>query len=157
MAGIRQVNKREKLIAVLNVSATVPPHAPVASAVIARAVAPRDGKVKGLVVAIAVAGTTPAGSADFKQAVRCRDAGAGGAGTTVITEDAVLGNWATDVLPAAGTRIVAAGLSAAAPLQAGDIIDIHYNETGTVGTAVRATFNIIGILYEAADHLDPTI
>lgn len=157
MSGIRRANIREQLLAVVNVSATVPPHAPGASAVIARAVAPTRGKVKGLVVCIAVAGTTPAGSADFKQALRCRDANAPGTGTTVITDDAVLGDWATDILPAAGTILKALGLASAAALDQGDIIDVHYNETGTLGTAVRATFSIVGIVFEAAAHVDPIL
>lgn len=156
MSGIGQRNKREILLQPVNVSATVPPHAPTSAAVVARCVAPVPGRVKGIAVCIAVAGTA-GNSTDFKQVVRCRDANAPGSGTTVVTSDAVLMdlNLTPDDLPAAGTIRRGMRLSTAADLAQGDIIDIHYSESGTIGTATRATFNIVGVIFEASGHLDP--
>lgn len=154
---IKRQNVKDVGVAPFNVSATVPPHAPTAAAVIARTVAKRPGRVKGLVVCVAVAGT-PGNSTDFKQVVRVRNA-AQGAGTTVITDDAVLAdmNTAPDTLPAAGTILKALGLSSAADVQAGQILEVHYSESGTIGTATRATFSIVDLLYESANHMDSII
>jgi hypothetical protein len=154
MSGIQLKNQNQANEGVLNVSATVPPHAPTSSAVIARYVAPGNGKVF-LVVSVAVAGAV-GNSVDFKQVVRLRNADFPGSGTTIVTNDAIIFNATTGAVDTsvAGTIKQAAFLASAAPVLKGQVVDVHYSETGTIGTATRATFNIVGVIFEAGQHMD---
>lgn len=155
--GIALKNRREILLPFDNVSATVPPHAPTANAVIARAVAPVNGSVRAIGAVVAVVGTR-GNSTDFTQAVRARNAGFAGTGTTIITSDAILRNeaLATAALqdPPAGTKRLGIRLPAAALMLGGQIIDAHYQEGGTQGTATECTFNLLGVMYESVSNLD---
>ena len=157
MGGIRQVNKREVSLSPRNVSASVPPHDPGdTDVVIARTVAPVDGKVKALVIAVAVV-PTAGNSSDFKQTLSVRDAGFGGAGSTIITDVIVIMdlNLTPDFLPAAGTVFIAVGTGAI--VQKGTVLEVYHTATGTVGTANPTEFNIVDLIYEADAHLDSSI
>ena len=152
MSGIQLKNQNQEAGTIVNVSATVPPHAPTAAAVIARVGALGTGKAH-IVVAVAVAGTK-GNSADFKQVVRLRDAGFDGTGTTVITNDAVIADASLAAEPAQGAIVQGLMLASAAPVIKGKIIDIHYSESGTIGTATRATFTVLEVILEPAQHVD---
>jgi hypothetical protein len=157
--GIHLRNLGEEGVNPFNVSATVPPHAPTGDAVIARAVAKVNGRVKGLVVCIATVGVDGT-STDHKQEVFVRNAGFGGAATDQITQKALLKDAslaAPASVPAAGTIFTLAGLSTAADVKKGQIIEVFHDDSGTLGTDVRATFNIVDLIYEASANLDPTI
>jgi hypothetical protein len=75
----------------------------------------------------------------------------------VVTADAVVKDQTLtpDDLPVAGTVRRGSALNIAGNVFGeGHIIDIHYNETGTIGTGTRATFNLLGVLYECATDAD---
>lgn len=157
MGGISLKNLRQVSLAPQNVSASVPPHDPGdTDVVIARAVAPVDGKVRALVAAQAVVPTAGNGSG-FKQTLTVRNAGVGGGGTAVVTDAIVLMDLTPtpDLLPAAGTIFVAVGTGA--QVRKGEILEVFHTATGTIGTANPAEFNIVDIIYEANAHLDSSI
>lgn len=158
--GIAIKNTREYLLSIFNASATVPPHTTTGAAVIARSVAPVSGRVKAVAASVAVVGTRGT-STDFKEGVRCRNAGFAGAGTTVVTGDAVLRDESQPTValqdPPAGTVRVGHRLSSAAVMAQGAIIEYHKTESGTIGTATRCTFNILGAIFEAENNLDFTL
>jgi len=149
-------NVREVNLASGNVSATVPPHVLAASGVVTRYVAPTDGRVKALVAATAAAPT--AGGTNHKQVLRVRNAGYAGSATDVITDDVVAKDETPtpDDLPAVGTVRSASGLNVAANfVKAGQILEVHHNETGTPGGG-DASVNVVAVLFESAYNLDPT-
>ncbi|HKQ98857.1 MAG TPA: hypothetical protein VJV75_13355 [Candidatus Polarisedimenticolia bacterium] len=110
----------------------------------------------GVINTIGVAGN----STDLKCAYRLRDGGYDLAGTTIVTDDLKamdLNLGASDParIPAAGTRIVAGGLSNQAVIEIGSLLHLHYNETGTLGTATRPIMNPVGVVLKAIGNVDP--
>lgn len=152
--GLRPFNQKASLIPIPVVSSTVPPHAPVSNIVVAGFGAPANGRL-AVAVVVAVAGVI-GDSVNAKQTVRLRNAGFDGAGTTVISPDTVLKDSANAIVVAQGTKLIIPMLASAANVKEGEIIQLHHTDAGTVGTGSRATFTILGFVFESVDNMDPT-
>jgi hypothetical protein len=166
MSGIRLVSKNEYFFPWATLLQAVDPTAPGNTTGIARQPTaskildvfgmPFDGIVKALVMVINTVGAA-GNSTDLKCAYRIRNGGLTLAGTTLVTEDALaLDISATpDLIPVAGTRLIAGGLAGQANIPIGSQIHLHYNETGTIGTGTRPIVNPVGLILQAAGNIDP--
>lgn len=164
---IRLVNKNEYMycwqkqpvIAASNPTAVtngLASYAPTASKICDVFGMPFDGNVVGLVLVVNTVGTA-GNSTDLKCAYRMRNGGYDLAGTTVLTEDAVAMDISLtpDLIPVAGTRIVVGALANQAPIPLGSLVHLHYNESGTAGTATRPIVNPVGVILRALGNIDP--
>lgn len=154
---IRGVNTKEALL-IPNVSATVPPHAPTTTATVLRFVMPKSGKLKAVTCIVAAAGTA-GNSTDLKETLKVNKRGVTGAVSAVaISAEVSLVdlNLTPDLILASGTVVNLPGLSGNRAVK-GEICDLVWTETGTLGTATRATFSVLGIEFEADSNISPSV
>lgn len=143
--------KNTKIITIplLNVSATVPPHAPTTTAVVARFTMQKAGVIKRAAAIVAVAGTA-GNSADLKDTLKINKRGVTGAvaAVAVTSEVSLIDVTQTpDLILAAGARVNMEGLPGNHCVE-GEICDVQWTETGTINTGTRPTFNILAIEVE---------
>jgi hypothetical protein len=152
MGGIRQKNKREVEMVSGMLAAAAPPPSTVSSeaVVLARLVAPKDGKVKYAVGYVATVAT--AGGTTHVQGFKIHNGGVAGTGTTLISAVSVPLAKNDTVILAAGSKMVAMGTGA--KVKAGEIIKIVGHESGTPGGS-DVTLNLSNLIFEADDDLDP--
>lgn len=129
---------------------------PTASGILDVLAAPFDLTVRGLVLAIGTVGAA-GNSVTLKCAYRIRNGGNDLSGTTILTKDGIaLDLSATPtVIPVAGTRILAPSVDQPPIIPIGSLIHMHYNETGTLGTATRPIVNPVGLIVRAVNSIDP--
>lgn len=134
------------------------PYAPTTSATVAKFTAPKSGRLKQLTAMVAVAGTA-GNSTDLKETLKLNKCGVTGAVSAVAISNEVSLvdiNLTPDLLLAAGTEVKLLGLSGNR-LVKGEVIDLAWTETGTIGTATRATFTILSMEFEADTNVSATV
>jgi len=137
---------------------TTYPYAPTTTATVTKFTAPKSGKLKQLTAMVAVAGTA-GNSTDLKETLKLNKRGVTGAVAAVaISSEVSLVdiNLTPDLLLAAGAEVKLVGLSGNR-LVKGEVIDLAWTETGTIGTATRATFTILALEFEADTNVSASI
>ena len=154
MGGIRRKNTREVDLNALNVSASIPPHAPEFNTLdIVGAVAPADGVLKHVTLSIALPGTN-GDSSDALQIIAVQNAGFPGDEATAISAIVTLRSEVTGaiVLRAEGDIVQIPGNGV--KVLRGQIMKLVHTVSGTEGTGDNCTFNIVGFVFEAESHVD---
>jgi hypothetical protein len=117
---------------------------------------PVSGRIKAVVLNIVVA-SAKGTSADVLDTIKLDKRGITGAVTAsaVTSTVTLLKAAATSVIRAAGERVVLAGASGNHCVR-GEILELTWTETGTLGDATRPTFTVTGVIFEADQNFDST-
>jgi hypothetical protein len=129
---------------------------PTADKDVAAVVAPCNGYVKALVIAVVTAGAAGS-STDLKEEYWVKNGGLAGAGTVQLTKKIAATDLTQtpDYLPAAGTKLVGVAVEPAPKVLMGDTLFVTFDTSGTIGTATRPVVKLIGIVMVADGNIDP--
>jgi hypothetical protein len=152
---IRLDNMKEDNLAGSGPQNAALPFAPTVTAVVLpKYVAPQGGRIKTVEIVVAVAGAV-GNSTDLLETLVMNKRGLTGAVSAVaITQTKTVFSAVTGALVPApvGTVIQLFGLSGVSVVK-GEILELQWTETGTLGTATRPTFNVTKVNFEANRNL----
>jgi len=156
MPGIRLSNIFEQALPILDGGNAIPFLPSTDASIVAKCVAPKNGRVRALTGRI-IAPATAGDSTDHVQDVRVENGGYDGAGTTPVTTAVLVKDLTKtpDFLPVSGTGFVCLGLQGAAnTVKQGQILHVVSRGSGTIGTGARASFVVEQVIYESPSNFD---